>query len=88
MKKDYNRILDTLLSLQKEFPKQTIGVHIATALSEHDIFNISDKAFLEAINDYYTELIAIDVPHNNDDIEDIIQSGMNLTIDEDEEYED
>ncbi len=86
MKTNYNRILTTLSLLNKEFPKQTLGVHIVTALSEHDVFNISDKAFLEAINDYYTELIAIDVPHNNDDIEDIIQSGMNLTIDD--EYED
>ncbi len=85
MKTNYNRILTTLSLLNKEFPKQTLGVHIATALSEHDVFNISDKAFLEAINDYYVELTAIDVPHNNNDVEDIIRSGMSLSIDEEEE---
>lgn len=85
MKTNYNRILTTLSLLNKEFPKQTLGVHIATALSEHDVFNISDKAFLEALNDYYVELTAIDVPHNNNDVEDIIRSGMSLSIDEEEE---
>jgi len=85
MKTNYNRILTTLSLLNKEFPRQTLGVHIATALSEHDVFNISDKAFLEALNDYYVELTAIDVPHNNNDVEDIIRSGMSLSIDEEEE---
>ena len=85
MKSNYNKILDTFLSLHKEFPKQSIGIHIATALEGHDIFNISDKAFLDSLNDYYVELVAIDVPHKNNDLEEIIRSGMNLHIEDEEE---
>lgn len=85
MKTNYNKILTILTLLNKEFPKYSLGVHIASSLEGHDIFNISDKAFLDALSDYYIELTAIDVPHNNNDVEDIIRSGMNLHIEEEEE---
>jgi hypothetical protein len=65
-----------------------MGRHISTALDEYtDVWGVSDKEFLYAIQKYEIEL-NIDGPHIDDEeIEEIIKDGMNLdNIFEEEEY--
>jgi hypothetical protein len=73
----YRQALQVLESLNKSHPKYNIGRHLSTALDGHDLWGVSDKEVLQALKDYKTEL-EIDVPHKEDDVEDIIKQGMNL----------
>ena len=85
----YRQIIQTLVRLQKAYPTYNIGRHISTALDEYkDVWGVSDREFLYAIQKYEIEL-NIDGPHIDDDeIEDIIKDGMNLDsmFEEEEEY--
>lgn len=81
----HRQILNTLSSLDKEYPSYTVGKHISIALDGHDLWGILDKDFLQALKDYKIQL-ETDVP--NDDIEDIIKQGMDLNHILDEEEED
>jgi hypothetical protein len=66
-----------------------MGRHISTALDEYsDVWGVSDREFLYAIQKYEIEL-NIDGPHIDDEeIEEIIKDGMNLDsmFEEEEEY--
>jgi hypothetical protein len=65
-----------------------MGRHISTALDEYtDVWGVSDREFLYAIQKYEIEL-NIDGPHLDDEeIEEIIKDGMNLdSMFEEEEY--
>ena len=75
----YRQIIQTLVRLQKAYPTYNIGRHISTALDEYtDVWGVSDKEFLYAIQKYEIEL-NIDGPHLDDkEIEEIIKDGMNL----------
>jgi len=75
----YRQIVQTLVRLQKAYPTYNIGRHISTALDEYsDVWGVSDKEFLYAIQKYEIEL-NIDGPHIDDkEIEEIIKDGMNL----------
>ena len=85
----YRQIIQTLVRLQKAYPTYNIGRHISTALHEYtDVWGVSDREFLYAIQKYEIEL-NIDGPHLDDDeIEKIIKDGMNLDsmFEEEEEY--
>ena len=85
----YRQIIQTLVRLQKAYPTYNMGRHISTALDEYtDVWGVSDKEFLFAIQKYEIEL-NIDGPHIDDEeIEEIIKDGMNLDsmFDEEEEY--
>jgi len=85
----YRQIVQTLVRLQKAYPTYNIGRHISTALDEYsDVWGVSDKEFLYAIQKYEIEL-NIDGPHIDDkEIEEIIKDGMNLDsiFEEEEEY--
>ena len=84
----YRQIIQTLVRLQKAYPTYNIGRHISTAMDEYsDVWGVSDKEFLYAIQKYEIEL-NIDGPHIDDkEIEEIIKDGMNLdSIFEEEEY--
>ena len=84
----YRQIIQTLIRLQKAYPTYNIGRHISTAMDEYtDVWGVSDKEFLYAIQKYEIEL-NIDGPHIDDEeIEEIIKDGMNLdNIFEEEEY--
>jgi len=84
----YRQIIQTLVRLQKAYPTYNMGRHISTALDEYtDVWGVSDKEFLYAIQKYEIEL-NIDGPHIDDEeIEEIIKDGMNLdNIFEEEEY--
>jgi hypothetical protein len=82
----YRQVLQTLERLRKDHPTYNIGRHISTALDGYnDIWGVSDKEFLFALEKYEIEL-NMDVDHE-EDIEDIIKDGMNLerTLFEEEE---
>jgi len=85
----YRQIIQTLERLQKAYPTYNIGRHISTAMDEYsDVWGVSDKEFLYAIQKYEIEL-NIDGPHIDDnEIEEIIKDGMNLDsiFEEEEEY--
>lgn len=52
----YNKIIQVLQDLKKEFPNQTMGQHLATALEDYnDLWGVSDKEILYAIEKYQLE---------------------------------
>src|SRR5688572_5867598 len=73
----YNEIIQTLEALKKEHPSYNMGRHISTALSEYgDVWGLSDKEFLFALNKYRSELDYTGTEEN--DLEKIIEDGKNL----------
>jgi hypothetical protein len=85
---DFSQIITLLNELHKSFPKYNIGRHISTALDGGDLWGISDKQLLDALNKYSEEQ-EIDNPYTNErELESIISDGMNLDhlFDEEEEY--
>lgn len=53
----YNEVISLLQDLKKNYPTYTLGQHISTALSDYgDIWGISDKEFLFALEKYQAEL--------------------------------
>jgi hypothetical protein len=85
----FTQIISLLNDLHKSFPTYNVGRHLSTALEGYgDVWGMTDKELLYALNKYKTEL-DLDMPHSLDvDIQDIIQQGMNLDniLDEEEEY--
>lgn len=83
-KNHYNEIITVLSRLHKTYPAYTFGQHIDTALSDYtDIWSITDKELLFALEKYESEL---ELDHNPSlDIEKIIKDGKELNLD-DEEY--
>jgi hypothetical protein len=74
----YRQTLKALERLQKAHPTYNMGKHLSTALDGSDLWGISDKELLFALQKYEIEL-NIDHPHiDEDDIEEIIKDGMNL----------
>lgn len=85
---DFSQIITLLNELHKSFPKYNIGRHISTALDGGDLWGISDKQLLDALNKYKDQQ-EIDSPYTNErELESIISDGMNLDhlFDEEEEY--
>jgi hypothetical protein len=85
----YKQIIQTLERLHKAHPAYNIGRHISTATNESDLWGVMDKEFLLLLKKYEAEL-DMDVPHEEDDVEDIIKNGLNLQkmfSDEEEEEE-
>lgn len=73
----FKQIIKILEELNKSFPQHNLGKHLSTALDGHNIWALSDKDLLICLKDYKTEL-EIDIPHKENDVEDIIKQGMNL----------
>ena len=83
----YRQIIHVLESLYKAHPTYNIGRHISTALDDSDLWNITDKEFLFALEKYELAL-NMDIDHiDQEEIEKIIKDGMNLerTLFEEEE---
>ncbi len=75
----YSQITKTLNRLQKSYPTYNMGRQLSTALYEYnDLWGVSDKELLLALEKYEIEL-NIDYPHEDeDDLKKIIKGGMNL----------
>jgi hypothetical protein len=63
-----------------------MGQHIATAMDGSDLWGVTDKEMLFALQKYEASL-DMDIDHNEEEIEEIIKDGMNLerTLFEEEE---
>jgi len=84
----YGEVLQVLQELKKKYPDYNIGRHIATVVDDFgDVWGVSDKELLFAFTKYKAQL-EMDVPHTEDeDIDSIIEDGMNLTIPKEDEDE-
>jgi hypothetical protein len=83
----YQKSVVLLTTLKKNYPKYNMGKHIATAFADYtDLWGLSDKVFYSTLLNYVIEL-ELDVPHKDDDIQNIINQGLNLSsvLEEDEE---
>jgi hypothetical protein len=76
MRSYYNRSLFVLEKIKKFIPNVALGKHLARALEECNIENISDKDLFIKLNDYLSTLES-DVPHCYD-LEQIIKDGLDL----------
>ena len=91
-KNNYEKALQVLQDLHKDFPTYNLGRHLSTALADYgDIWGLSDKELCFALTKYKTEL-EMDVPHTDEsEIDKIIKDGMdldNILKEEDEDYGD
>ena len=84
----YNQILSVLHELHKKFPTYNMGRHIATALDGYgDVWGITDRELLFALEKYSTELDMDVAPRHKDELDNIIKDGMDLdNILKEEEY--
>jgi hypothetical protein len=73
----FRQTIKTFEELHKQFPQHSLGKHLATALDGHNIWALSDKELLHCLQNYISEL-EFDVPHNENDVDDIIKQGLNL----------
>jgi len=82
----YRKIIHVLESLHKAHPFYNMGQHIATAMDGSDLWGVTDKEMLFALQKYEASL-DMDIDHNEEEIEEIIKDGMNLerTLFEEEE---
>ena len=82
----YRKIIHVLESLHKAHPFYNMGQHISTAMDGSDLWGVSDKEMLLALQKYEASL-ELDTDHNEEEIEEIIKDGMNLerTLFEEEE---
>ena len=86
----YSQILNVLHELQREYPQYNMGRHLATALDEYgDVWGIPDNEILFALNKYRAQL-NMDVEYSEiQDIERIMEDGIDLdNILKEEDYED
>ena len=86
----YSQILNVLHELQREYPQYNMGRHLATALDEYgDVWGIPDNEILFALNKYRAQL-HMDVEYSEiQDIERIMEDGIDLdNILKEEDYED
>jgi len=75
-----------LESLHKAHPFYNMGQHLSTAVDGSELWGVTDKELLLALEKYEVNL-EMDVNHNEEEIEEIIKDGMNLerTLFEEEE---
>jgi len=84
----YNQAIHVLQELKKAYPHYTMGQHFSTALSDYgDVWGLTDKEFLFALEKYKTELEYNIVPEK--EIDKIIEEGKDLyTLFKDDNQED
>lgn len=79
MKVDYyHRILTNLQKLKEMYPTYNMGRHLSTILDEQgDVWGLTDKQLSGAL-DQYMKALALDKPHEDREIEQIIDEGLHL----------
>lgn len=87
----FKEIISILSDLHKNFPSYNLGRHLSTALDGYgDVWGMTDKELLFALQKYKTEL-ELDTPHPSDEeIDEIIKDGLNLSsiLDQEDNGED
>jgi len=74
----YLDAIKILEELKVSHPTTTLGQHLSAIVYEYgDVWSVSDKEFLFALQKYKTSL-ELDFHHSPTDIDDIINDGMNL----------
>lgn len=73
----YKKCLKVLEEINKKFPKYSVGKVLVTALDGYDLWSISDKEVLFALEKYAAEL-EFDIPHEDSELYTIIQDGLRL----------
>lgn len=73
----YNKVLSVLQDLKKDYPNQTLGQHLGTALSDYsDLWPLSDSEIFHALEKYQFE------QDNNmatdEDVKRILQEGLQI----------
>lgn len=85
----YSLILKVLTELKGQYPTYTIGQHISTALLEYgDLWNVTDKEFLFALEKYKTEMELNIV--SDAEVDKVIKDAQNLDKlfqEEEDDYE-
>ena len=87
--KFYKKIITILTELKTSHSNITLGKHIATAIDSNNmnaLWATSDKELYNNLLNYQAGL-DMDIPHDDDDIENIIMDGKNLYNIEFDEYE-
>lgn len=75
----YNEIITYLQELKEVFPDYSMGKHLSTIIDEYgDIWGITDKELSYALKKYKAQL-EMYVPEHEENIEEIIKDGMNLS---------
>lgn len=73
----YNKAIHVLQELKKDFPNQSLGQHLATALDEYpDIWGLTDKEIVFALEKYQLEKGTNFV--DLDDMDAIYKDAMNI----------
>ena len=76
----YTSALHILEKLHSLHPKYTMGKHLATALDGYgDMFLLTDQEVYHALKEYSSE-IESDVPHQEEEIDNILKEGMHLQM--------
>jgi len=84
----YNQAVQILHDLKREYPNNTLGQHIATALVDYgDIWGLTDKEFVFALEKYKAEMELNIV--TDSEVDKIVKDAQNLDVlFQDEEEED
>ena len=83
---NFREIINVFEELHKNYPYFSIGRHISTAFSDYgDLWGISEKEFLFALNKYKTELELGFVPDSEDSLNKIIDDATNNLFEIDDE---
>lgn len=87
----YKRIVVGLHHLKERYPSYSMGKHLSTIIDDcGDIWGTTDKELYNALTTYSKQL-AIDVPHEDNDLDTIINEGLHLNtlfLENDNIYED
>lgn len=87
VKNNYIECIKVLTELKEQYPNQTLGQHISTAMSDYsDVWGLTDKEFLFALERYSTSL-EFDLPTETD-IQKIIAGASNEKLFELDDEED
>lgn len=82
----YNQILNVLQDLHKSYPSFNLGRHLSTALDGYgDLWGVSDNEIAFALSKYKTQLDNDGYSATDENIDKIIEDGLNLFKEEEED---
>lgn len=73
----YNKAVQVLVDLKKEFPNQALGQHLSTAFEDYnDLWGVSDKEILHALEKYQFE--KDNTYSSASEVEEIYKDGLSI----------